>query len=99
MALKSIKTLLSRTLKRYGIAQGVEAAQIMEAMEGELKARWGEDGARSMRVRYVRDGVIALSCTSSVWAQEVKINEQEIIAALKKKMGPKVPIERIRFIA
>ncbi|OGL87575.1 hypothetical protein A3I42_00875 [Candidatus Uhrbacteria bacterium RIFCSPLOWO2_02_FULL_49_11] len=99
MALKSIKTLLSRTLKRYGIAQGVEAAQIMETMEGELKARWGEDGARSMRVRYVRDGVIALSCTSSVWAQEVKIHEQEIIAALKKKMGPKVPIERIRFIA
>ncbi len=99
MALRSIKSLLPRILKRHGIAQGVEAAQIMEAMEGELTSRWGEDGARSMRVRYVRDGIIALSCASSVWAQEVKIYEQEILAAIKKKMGSKVQIERIRFVA
>ncbi|MEW6611053.1 MAG: DciA family protein [Patescibacteria group bacterium] len=98
MALRSIKSLLPRVLKKHGITQGVEAAQVVEAMEQEVGKRWGEEGMRGITVRYFRNNAVAVSCTSSVWAQEVKINEQEILATLKKKMGPKVLIERIRFI-
>lgn len=99
MALSSIKSLLGRTLRQHGISGGVEAAQVIAAMEEEIGRRWGQDGRRGITVKYFKDGAIAVSCTSSVWAQEIKIREKEILEAIKQKIGTKAPIERVRFVA
>src|SRR3990167_6840990 len=99
MALSSIKSLLTRALTQHGIAGGVEAAQAIAAMEEEIEKRWGEDGRRGITVKYFKNGAIAVSCTSSVWAQEIQLKGKEILEAVRENLGNKVEIEIVRFVA
>jgi predicted nucleic acid-binding Zn ribbon protein len=73
-------------------------AQVIAAMEEEIYKRWGDDGRRGITVKYFKQGAIAVSCTSSVWAQEIKLREKELLDAVKQKIGGKAPIERVRFV-
>ena len=99
MALRALGSLLNRTLKRHGITNDVTAALAIEVMERAIEARWGKTGKRGIQVRYLRNNAIYFSCTSSVLAQEVRLNEKSLLRAVRDKIGETMKIETIKFVA
>ena len=98
MALSSIKSLLNRTLKQHGIAGGVEAARVVEAMEQVLVEKWGSIAKSGIKVKFYRDKAIYLACASSVLAQEVRLYEKSLLKELNGKLEGQ-EVERVRFVA
>lgn len=98
MALKKLGSLLPHVLIRHRLEKGVEAAQVIAAIEEEIVRRWGGEGARAIRVRFFKNGAVVVSCSSSVWAQEIKLREKEILQLVREKIGSRILVERVRFV-
>ena len=65
-----------------------------------IQAAW--TGAVGERIAAVaepvseRDGELTVSCTDSVWAQELDLMQAQLLARLREQLGESAP-ERLRF--
>ena len=89
----------------YGLGELVTAALKHFHLEKRAKqelaaADWpaivGEKAAKASRPDVIRDGILFVNCKSSVWAQELTLYKDRIMADLNKRAGSKV-IRDVRF--
>jgi hypothetical protein len=97
MSFSSISSVLNNTVKQQkGLSGQVTAALACEEFDKIVRQMWGEIGATKVKALYLKDNVLTIASLSSVMAQEIKLNEREILAELKTKFGASV--ERIRYV-
>ncbi|MDD5289609.1 MAG: DciA family protein [Patescibacteria group bacterium] len=97
MSFSAISSILNNTVKQQkGLSAQVTAALACEEFDKIVRQKWGEKGANKVKALYLKDGVLTIASLSSVMAQEIKLNEREILAELKTKFGGAV--ERIRYV-
>ena len=97
MAFSSISNVLSNTIKNQkGLAGQVTAALVCEEFDKIVRQKWGEIGAARVKALYLKDNVLTIASLSSVMAQEIKLNEREILSALNDKF--KGAVGRIRYV-
>lgn len=98
MGFSSISSILNTTVKKQkGLSGQVTAALVCEEFEKIACREWGEKGAGKVKALYLKDNVLTIACLSSVMAQEIKLNEREILAELNGKFGNGA-VERIRYV-
>lgn len=73
------------------------AALIVEESNNVLRDFFGDQISRFAEVIYLKDGALAIKCTSPAAAQEIKLNEKEIIAKISQKTNSAL-INKIRYI-
>lgn len=71
---------------------------VLERVIAVLKRLFGDDADKRMKPLYVKRGVLTVSCLSSVAAQELKLNEREIVQEVNTHFGKPV-VDRVRFFA
>jgi hypothetical protein len=97
MSFSSISSVLNNTVKQQkGLSSQVTAALACEEFDKIVKQKWGEVGAAKVKALYLKDNILTIASLSSIMAQEIKLNEREILLELKIKFGASV--ERIRYV-
>lgn len=76
----------------------VEAAQVVEFTEEVLTGMFGEDLAKHAKPLFLKNRTLTISCSSSVIAQEIRLNQHEIVEKVNDKLGKK-EVDRIRYLA
>jgi hypothetical protein len=90
----SIGDLLNDSVKRNSLARGVQAANIIRALNDYLNKRLGARSDDAKAYAY-RDEVVLVACLNSAVSHLVNREEQAMIDAIKKKV-PNATVKRIQ---
>jgi len=97
MSLTPLNNLLGDSLKRAGIHNQVSSAMVLEQFEKIIREFFGHEGAKHVKPLYIKDKILNVACLSSVFAQELKFREREIMERLNKENKTAV-VERMRYL-
>jgi predicted nucleic acid-binding Zn ribbon protein len=98
MSFTPIKSIVDGQVKKAGIQENVEASLVLEKLLQILKGRFGDTAEQSTKPLYVKRKVVTISCSSSAAAQELKLQEREILKELNEQFS-EIVVDRIRFFA
>jgi hypothetical protein len=90
----SIGDLLNDSVKRNSLARGVQAANIIRALNDYLNRRLGARSDDAKAYAY-RDEVVLVACLNSAVSHLVNREEQAMIDAIKKEV-PNATVKRIQ---
>ena len=80
----------------------VTARMAPATLLAEIQMVWaeaaGEAFAAAAQPASERDGVLTVSCASSVWAQELDLMSERVVAALNQRLG-RPAVSRLRAVA
>ena len=96
--MQSLGQILKKQMPQKPIAKQVAATIVVEKANEVLKEIFGAESSRFSQAVFFKDKSIAITCLSSVMAQEIRLNEKQIIAGLNNKLGG-VMVERVRYLA
>ena len=91
-------TLHDKMDKNNNLKKQLETAEVIEIVDKALEELFGADLARHAKPLFLKNRTITISCTSSAMAQEIRLNQAEIVRKINKKMG-KDEVDRIRYLA
>lgn len=80
------------------LKQGVAAALVIEHASAALEELLGKDLATHAKPLFLKNRTLTISCASGAVAQEVRLNQQGIVARINDKFGKK-EVDRIRYLA
>jgi predicted nucleic acid-binding Zn ribbon protein len=89
---ENLGKLVPRVLEDLGIGG---SARIMQLVAG-WEAAVGADVARHCRPLQFRDDLLEVEVDSSVWCQQLKLQEPQLIASLSEALGDVAP-KQMRF--
>jgi len=98
MGLNLLGDLLKRQMWNSLVWKGVEASLVVDEANKILADMFGPELKKYARALYLKNRTLAITCLSSVAAQEIRLNEQAIVTKLKNKFGQQT-VERIRYLA
>ena len=75
----------------------IESAQIIQKAEEALLELFGEE-MKQVKVLFVKNGTLTITCHSSVVAQEIRLNQAKIIMKINSFFARPV-LERIRYLS
>ncbi len=91
--------IVKQTVQQKGdVAKGVEAANIVETADKVLGEVFDDEVKSMMKPLYIKNRTLTISCSSSTVAQELKLNEPQILGKLEEALGEKL-VDRIRYFA
>lgn len=91
-------TLHEKMDKDSALKKQLEGAEIVEIAESVLVDIFGSDHAKHAKPLFLKNRTITISCTSSAMAQEIRLNQAEIVKQINKKLGSS-EVDRIRYLA
>ena len=88
--------LLPSSIKKSGeMSRGVEAAQVVEAAQAAIRLTFGAEVASHAKAASFKAGTLRVSCDRSVYAETVRLREDDLVAAVNKRLGRNA-VSRIR---
>lgn len=96
--MEGIRQLVSRAVRRAGVEPSIDAARVVVAAEEVLATIFEPAIAVRMKPLYLKNRTLTVSCDSSTVAQELKLREPDILAALTKKLGNTL-VDRLRYFS
>lgn len=75
----------------------VETALLIQAAEKAFQELFGEE-TKHLKVLYLKNRTLTITCHSSVVAQEIRLNQAKIIEKLNQRF-PGAGIDRIRYLS
>ena len=98
MVMKSLGEILKKHIPQSPVGKQINATMVVEKANQVLQQVLGMQAAKFAQAIYFKDTVIAITCLSSVMAQEIKLHEQKIIALINNGLQSKT-ITKIRYLA
>lgn len=95
MSFHPLKHLLSKSVRTAGIADQVEAAQVLELCRQAVSAVLPPAAARQVQPLHVRHGTITLEVSSPALANELRLRQIEILRQLNQRSP--LPVSQLRF--
>ena len=86
---KPIGGVVGKVLSELGLDAAQEAFRIGELWEEAV----GSEVARHCRPVAVRSGVLEAEVDSSVWCQQLQMEREGLLAALREVLGPSAPTD------
>lgn len=96
--MKSLSDLLKQKSKDSPIWKGVSAALIVEQADKILIDVIGSEVKEYAKASHYKDCTLTFACLSSTIAQEIKLNEKNIIRRINQDFG-KNTVKKIRYLA
>lgn len=97
MAMQSLGQILKKQLPQSTIGKQVTASFVVDKANETIKELFGAGSLKFAQTIYYKDKTIAITCLSSVMAQEIKLNEKKIISTTNTKLGA-VAVEKVRYL-
>ena len=95
--MRSIFNIISQKKSETPLLRKAAVALIVEEANNVLREIFGDQIRRFAEVVYLKDGALSIKCTSPSAAQEIKLNEKEIIAKISQKTNSEL-VNRVRYI-
>lgn len=89
---------MKKQMPQKSISKQITATVVVEYANEAIKEIIGQGAAKFAQAIYFKEKIIAITCLSSVVAQEIKINEKQLIAKINTKFGSQT-VEKIRYLA
>jgi len=84
---RALGDLVPRVLGELGLEGAGALVRVVERWEAVV----GPEVARHARPAALRDGALEVSVDSSVWCQELQLQRERILAALRRELGEDAP--------
>ena len=91
-------TLQNKVNQNKPLQKQVEAGQIVEIAEEIFKDLFGAEEALHVKPLFLKNRTLTVTCSSSTVAQEIRLNQGEIVDRINEKMGKK-EVDRIRYLS
>lgn len=98
MGFTPIKHTLNRNIQSSGLQDQVDGARVIELFSAVAQELLGAEIAGNVKGLYLKNRTLTVSVPSPVIGQEIKLQEQKIVALLNAKMEANI-VERLRFLA
>lgn len=98
MSFTPLGDAISHKLLDDPVGKQVQAAGVLEAATAVFAQRFGKEEAEHVVPRFVKNKTLTVTCSSSVIAQEIRLNQAEIVDEINTACGTK-EIDRIRYLA
>lgn len=72
---------------------GLEGASAVMRLAERWEAIVGPEVARHCQPSMLRGSVLEATVDSSVWCQQLQLRQREILAALRRELGPEAPTD------
>ncbi len=79
------------------LAKQLESAEIVAIAESVLAGLFGELSSQAKPL-FLKNRTLTVSCANSAIAQEIRLNQAEIVAKMNERLG-KNDVDRIRYLA
>jgi len=89
-------TPLGNTLN--DILKQIESSEVIETAKKVLDDFFGEKLIDAVKPLFLKNRTLTVSCTSGAVAQEIRLNQIDIVEKINEKLGKK-EIDRIRYLA
>ena len=97
--MKSLVEILKKQTKQQNAGwKHVEASMVVEKTNDTLQELFGVESKRFAQAVYFKDRSITITCLSSVMAQEIKLNEKQLITKVNNKLGS-IEVGKVRYLA
>jgi len=94
--LQPIKSLVSNSIKKYGLKEKIEASQVIGVFHKIIAARFGKKILEQVQAKSLKRGVLRVAVLSSVVANELRLQEGIIIKEINHRFK-KTLVKKIRF--
>lgn len=95
-------TPIGDTLKQQGSTGAnksqVESGEAITAAEKAFTDLFGKELAAHAKPLYLKNRTMTVTCTSSALAQEIRLNQKEIVKKINSLLG-KNDVDRIRYLS
>ncbi|HPI67270.1 MAG TPA: DciA family protein [bacterium] len=97
MSFSSLANILNSQVHQKGLAPQIVATLVCEEFDKIVTEKWGDKMQNKVKALYLKNKILTIASLSTVFAQEIRLHETEII----KKINDQFPytIERIRYLA
>lgn len=95
---KIIGSLLWQSIRRAGLEKQVGASLVIEEFRKVLIRNFGQKILNKVKILHLKKKMLTLSVTSSIIAQEIKLNEKKFLKEINEELGRKL-VDEIRFLS
>lgn len=95
--MKSIGNILGDHRSETPVLRQATAALVVDTASEIIREIFGDQIQAYAQVIYVKNKTLAIKCMSPAAAQEIRLNENDILAKISQKLGYK-PISKINCI-
>ena len=95
--MRPLKHLLDYSIRKAGIGRQVQAAVVVAAFDEAVKKYLPAAAHHRVKGLHYREHTLTIGCLSSVVAQEVKFNQQNIIDFVNERCGGPV-VTTLQFL-
>ena len=91
-------TLNSKYSQKGPLKKQLEDSEVVEEAKLVMKDMFGEELAKHANPLFLKNRTLTISCSSSAIAQEIRLNQTQIVEKLNEKLG-RNEVDRIRYLA
>lgn len=91
------KTLHEAVFAKSPLKRQVEASQVLEYASEVLVEIFGKEQAYHAKPLFLKHRTLTITCSSSAMAQEIRLNQNNIINKINDKLGKK-EVDSIRYL-
>ena len=90
---------LSQKLRAHApLKKHLDTAYVIEAAESVFDEMFQEQKGVAVKPLFLKNRTLTVTCSSSIIAQEIRINQSTIVEKINLKIG-KSEVDRIRYLA
>lgn len=97
MSFTKLDKELKKSIKKKGIKGQLDSTEFMSQLKDAGELIFGEQTMKKIKPLECKNGILTISCTSSVLAKKLKARENSILWQLNKSFGKRV-VERLKFL-
>ena len=90
-------TLNSRFTQKGPLKKQLDDSQVVEESKVVLLEMFGEELVKTAIPLFLKNRTLTISCSSSAMAQEIRLNQTQIVEKLNEKLG-RNEVDRIRYL-
>ncbi|PIZ95691.1 MAG: hypothetical protein COX80_03855 [Candidatus Magasanikbacteria bacterium CG_4_10_14_0_2_um_filter_33_14] len=90
-------TLNSRFNQKGPLKKQLDDSQVVEESKVVLLEMFGEELVKTAIPLFLKNRTLTISCSSSAMAQEIRLNQTQIVEKLNEKLG-RNEVDRIRYL-
>lgn len=91
-----IQKILPQKLRSLGLEGAMNFAELQEKWDRTLSQALGEGFQKKSRPVKIKNKILFVDCSNSVWANELQMKEKDILQKLKKSFKD-LAVEKIKF--
>lgn len=96
--MKSLGDILKSKGTKSPFMRGVLTAAAVDVANIFIEENWGENGVKSAKAMYVKNGILVIACLSSIMAQEIRFKESQLLEKVNSRCGNNMA-KKIRYLS